>query len=880
MSSRPDPHDREWALDLRKRQLTRDGQLVELGGRAFDLLAALAVTPGELVDGDALVRRVWPGRVVETNNLQVHISALRKVLGHEAIATVRGRGYQLLLELAAPPTPAAPSPAAAPSSSPPETRAARPRSGNLPLVLTPLVGREVELRTLRELLRQHRMVTVTGPGGVGKTLLALAALQAAEAPGPDSAGPWLVELAGLAESTPVAEAVARTLGFKLPGLQDATDELVDLLRTRTALLLLDNCEHRADEASHLLDRLAQSAPQIQVLATSQVRLQHRSERVLRLGPLALPDVSASVAEQRASPAVTLFCARVTALGAGVALEREDDGGLAEVAAICRRLDGLPLAIELAAARVPLLGLTGLRLRLGQQLQVLNGGPRGAPERHRTLQAALGWSYTLLNPSEQRAFRRLGVTSGSVSLPLAQALLIDDMTAGNAPVTDSPDELRAEASAADRADVSLNLLQSLLDRSLLVSLPVEAHAPEGTPPRLRLLDSARSFAQEKLQADGEWDAALRTLARALLRQFTRAPGSESFSGRLAELPARAADLDNLRVALDGLARQADLAPLHVELAGASAWVWSRLGLRAEGARRCRQALQRVDEQTPPALEARLQLAWATVVYRRGAAGDMAAAARAAELYHDLGDRPGRFRALLVLTILYALTDDEPRCMATMEQLAASFDPAWGNVMWGGYYWAVGFSMAQLNKDDDMRERLREAPALMRLLADDELQMPMLVSLAQGHRVLGELAEAIRVGRQAVALARRVNAPGRLGMALGDLAAYLADAGDMEEALALAREAVSLRAADGSLGTLLDQLAWLACARGRYEQAAMALARADLHHVHRNGRRERMLREPHLRAGLAVAAALTPESLAHCRQRGTALGDDQAARLTLD
>lgn len=854
-----------WTLDARKRRLLCDGQPVPLGGRAFDLLAALAAQPGELVEAELLVQRIWPGRVVEDNNLQVQVSVLRKLLGAEAIATVRGRGYQLVLELGTAPAADAAAAPAMPAAADIPSRVL----GNLPLQATPLIGREEVLQTLRRLLQQHRLVTVTGPGGVGKTRLALAALAPSTAAPPPAAGTWLVELAGLADSTPVAEAVARALGFSLAGLGAADDELLDLLRQRALLLLLDNCEHRADEACRLLARLAQAAPQLQVLATSQVRLQFPGEQLLRLAPLPSPHEAQSAAEQRANPAVALFGARVAALDPGFDLAREGEPALADVTAICRALDGLPLALELAAARVPLLGLAGLRERLGQPLALLQAGaPAGTPARLRTLQAALEWSYALLGADEQRAFRRLGLSSGRLSLPLAQALLADDEPAAAAG-SDEP----GPAAAA------LELLQGLLDRSLLAPLPAAEDAPAGTPPRVRLLDSARLFAHRKLCARGEADAALARLVRALLRQFTRPPGADEFLGRLAELPARAADLDNLRVALDGLAQQPTLADLHVELAGTSAWVWSRLGLRAEGARRCRQALQRVNAQTPPALEARLQLAWARAVNRRGAPGDLQAAARAAELFEALGDPRGQFRALMVLAMLYALTGDEPRCMGTLEQLSDRFDPQWGQVLWAGHFWTVIFCLPQLDHLEHVRAQMNLGRQLMANM-DDEMRLPALATIAQGHALLGEPAEAIQAAREAAALARQRKAWGRLGMVLSDLSTYLAEAGQTDEAQALAREAIDLRAADGTLGTLLDQLAWQACLRGRHAPAAVALARADLHHQHRQGRRESALRNAHRRASEAVAEALTPEQQALYRQRGALLGDDEAARQTLD
>jgi DNA-binding winged helix-turn-helix (wHTH) protein len=282
-----------WTIDPHTRQLAIDGQPAPVGERAFDLLMVLAAAAGTVVATDTLLRRVWPGRVVEENNLHVHVAALRKLLGPDVIRTVSGRGYQLT-----------PPPDDGPAHAEPAAASLRPSPGNLPRALWPLVGREGDLQTLRQLLSRQRTVTVTGPAGVGKTSLALA--MARELAASATGGAWMVELAGTAggaDATPLAESVARVLGISLPGLQQADDELVDVLRQRPMLLVLDNCEHRAHEAGQLVDRLTHDTASVRVLATSQVPLQHRAEQVFRLGTLALPPPDATAAEARAAGAV-------------------------------------------------------------------------------------------------------------------------------------------------------------------------------------------------------------------------------------------------------------------------------------------------------------------------------------------------------------------------------------------------------------------------------------------------------------------------------------------------------------------------------------------------------------------------------------------------
>jgi tetratricopeptide (TPR) repeat protein len=501
-------------------------------------------------------------------------------------------------------------------------------------------------------------------------------------------------------------------------------------------------------------------------------------------------------------------------------------------------------------------LLALGLGLGQPLALLTGGPREAPARQQTLRGAIAWSHALLGDAERCAFRRLGIFAGSFSVTVARQVL------------DLPGD--------DEGPV-LDLLGALLGKSLLVP-------PVGGPgvhpaPRLRLLDSTRSFAREQLQACGEHPATSVRLARAMLVLYGRDDGPRSHDARPGAEQALATDLDNLRAALDALATQEDQAQLHIELAGAAAWIWSRLGLRAEGLRRCRQALARIEDDTPPRLEARLQLGWAALVHRRGEEGDSTAAARAAALYEGLGDRLGRFRALSILAFMHALAGLEDACMATLEALADAFEPSWGAMQWGAYDWTVGACLSQFGRVQEAVDMCNKGIRHAEMLASDSVLAFTWISSAQLASMQEDFERAVEHARQGVAFARRANAHGRLGMALGDLACYLGELGRIDEALPLAREAVDLRAQDGTLGSQLDQLARLACARGRYREAAVALGRAAVHHRWREGRRERYLLGPYLRATAAVAAAVPEADVQDWCARGAAMGDDEVARLTL-
>ncbi|GAA3841923.1 BTAD domain-containing putative transcriptional regulator [Saccharothrix violaceirubra] len=390
------------------------------------------------------------------------------------------------------------------------TRGARPRH-NLPAPVSPLVGRDSAVSAVRTLLDRARLVTLTGPGGVGKTRLALAAAHGLTA----ADGVWLVDLSG-ATGDRVAAVVAAVLGVRDEG--DLVDAVAETLRVRETVLLLDNCERVVDEVATLVSRALRAAPGLRVLTTSQEPLGVSGEALYVVPPLPLPD------------AMALFAERAAGFLDG------DDG---TVAAICRRLDGLPLALELAARRVRALGAGGVLDRLDDRLRLLAGGPRDAPERHRTLRAALDWSWDLLGDAERVVLRRVAVHDEGWALDAAEAVAGDD---------------------------ALDVLTRLVDRSLVV-------AAEG---RFRLLDSVTHYGRERLREAGEEDPVRLAHARFHLALAER-PGLRA-GGQLARLARLDADTANLRAALDVLTGAE-----RVRLAKALTWYWFLRGRLGEARR---------------------------------------------------------------------------------------------------------------------------------------------------------------------------------------------------------------------------------------------------------------------------------------------------------
>ena len=458
------------AIRREARQVLVDGLPVRLGARAFDLLLVLIEHRDRVVNKNELLEIVWPGLVIEENNLQVHVSALRKLLGPATIATIPGRGYRFTATLMS----SAGGSSEAHVASHGEMSAATParRSTDRQSEEPNLFGRDEDFRAVTGLVIAHRLVTLVGAGGIGKTVLAHAVARSLNAA--FSHGVCVVDLAPLTDAQQLAAVVAGALQVTL-GHGEVSVALADALKARHMLIVLDNCEHLVQSAALLAATLLHVAPRLHLLATSQEPLKLQHEQLYRVGTLAVP-ARITLEEAKAAGAVRLFEHRAHAADQRFVL---DESNFAAVVDICVQLDGIALAIELAAARVQLLGVQGLRDRLGQRLFVLSGGSRVAPPRQRTLRAALEWSHTLLSVEQQAVFRRLGVMSGSFGLDASQQV--------------------AALGTIDQWAV-LDHLGALVEKSLI---NVEADA-DGVM-RYRMLETMRQFALERLAESGEQHA---------------------------------------------------------------------------------------------------------------------------------------------------------------------------------------------------------------------------------------------------------------------------------------------------------------------------------------------------------------------------------------
>jgi len=527
-----------FVLNIRARELLADGEPVPIRTRAVDLLVALATRPGHLVSRQQLIDEVWAGLVVEENNLSVQINALRKVLGSAVIATVPGRGYRFV-------PPVAPLPADQGDGTP---TCAGSFGATLPIALNEaidLIGRHVELATVSALIAQRRLVSLIGAGGIGKTRLAKALLH--RHLGDFAHGGCFVEL-GAVEAAPTHSSAAvdmlatlLTSSLRLPqsGNAPPLEALVVHLQPLQMLVVLDNAEHLLEPLAVLVQALLARAPGVKLLVTSQAPLRIAGEWRYTLAGLSFPQKPVDVPVALTHGAVALFVTRAAALDGRFKLT---DATLPGVLDICRRLEGSALAIELAAARLSLLGLPGLVQSLGRPLQSLSVRRRDAPPRQQTLRAALEWSHALLDPAEQTVFRRLAIFSGTTSLVLVQAVLAD------APGVGTVQPITLDATPA--GDAVLESLSQLVDRSLVQVMGADDPTPHATAPRYRLLDAPRALAMEQLRASGELPAMEERLARVMLALIEAAYDDLLYNRRGVERVVEefAPDVDNGHAAL--------------------------------------------------------------------------------------------------------------------------------------------------------------------------------------------------------------------------------------------------------------------------------------------------------------------------------------------
>ena len=612
-------------LQPAERRLLADGRPVSLGPRALDVLLVLVERAGRLVTKDELLQQVWPNLIVEENNLQAQVSALRKILGAEAIATVQGQGYRFTWAASCVPVTVQAAP--------------QPRGHNLPRQLTSFIGRQREIAEIEGLLERSRLLTLTGLGGCGKTRLSLQI--AADLLGQFADGAWFVELAALADPGLVAQAVATTLAVKEASGTGLTQVLIEHLEPKRLLLVFDNCEHVLEACATLADLIVRQCPGVVLLSTSRERLGLAGEQTYRVPALSLPD------QTRVHTPMSVVTAESAQLFVDRALLVRPDfqithAGAPALASLCGQLDGQPLAIELAAARVRSLTVEEIDSRLGQRFSLLTGGPRTAAHRHQSLRALIDWSHELLTEAERLLLQRLSVFAGGWTLEAAERVCADD---------------RVPVPAV------LDLLTSLSDKSLVVGEPASGHF------RYRLLETVRQYACDRLHGaaqTAQWQRRHRA------HFLDLAEGAEqAFTGTDQQvwLDRLETEHGNLRSALDGAVESGEDAASGLQLAGALLRFWSVRGYLAEG-RGCLARLLAAATDAPGPVRAKALNAAGTLALEQGDyAASMSFHRQSLAISQDLGDTRGVTRSLNNLGVVAYECGDYPTAQALNSQTLA-------------------------------------------------------------------------------------------------------------------------------------------------------------------------------------------------------------------
>ncbi|MFR9776084.1 AfsR/SARP family transcriptional regulator [Micromonospora sp. MS34] len=699
------------------------------------------------------------------------------------------------------PPPAGP-PAAAGRAAPAEPPGPVARPGNLRAPLTTFVGRDTELRRLADQLRDGRLVTLVGPGGAGKTRLAttLAGTLADAHPG----GAWLVELAAVTDPADVPQVVVRALGLREAGLlegpapRDLLDQLVEAFSVAPTLLVLDNCEHLVDAAAQLVDELLGRCPQLRVVATSREPLGIVGEALCPVPPLGLPAPAATLAEAVGSPAVQLFVNRAAAVRPGFAVT---EANVAAVVEVCRRLDGLPLAIELAAARTRTLPVEELAARLSDRFRLLTGGSRTAMPRHRTLRAVVAWSWDLLEPDERRLAQRLAVFPGAVTPESAARLC----------------ELSPPIAPA-----ALDLLSALVDKSLLQRL-------DGPRPRYRMLETIREYGLERLAEEDEVATARRAHAQYFLELSERAEPRLRGPEQVVWLPRLAAERENLLAAFHFACDTGD-AGVAVRLAAAVSPLWTVQGNHAEAGAWLRAVLE-LPGEAPPAARRAATAAYLfnTVLTGGRVGGDVPIDTLLARLPDCDGPDDHPVAALLDPALAF-VHEDVAAGLAAIAHLRRHPDP-----------WARGtlMLMAALlhGQDGDtaaMRADLAEAATAFRETGDRWGLAMALTFEAHVHLVLGDFPVAMAAAEEAATLLHTLDATADAALQRVLLAVALIWHGDLSRARDELRSLVAPAARPVAARYLVLAHLWLGhLARydGALDEAARAYdrARADLERI---------------------------------------------------
>ncbi len=722
--------------------------------------------------------------------------------------------------------------------------AADSRPNNLPFQLTTLLGREQDLIEARSLLEAHRLVTMSGSGGVGKTRLALRV--GVELLGLYPHGVWLCDFSQIADPVLVASAVAKVLVVGERPNHPLVDSIVESLKRKKALLIFDNCEHVVNAAAELVDEILHNCPNVRILATSRQALGIVGEVVYRVRSLSLPDSTDGLKADEGLHygAIALFVDRAQASDARFAFTDESAPIVAE---ICGRLDGIPLALELAATRSNVINLQSLARSLDDRFKVLTAGGRTALPRHKTLAALIDWSYDLLTTQEQTLFGRLGIFAGGFSLAAARAVCGGD--------------------GLDEIDI-LDLLSSLTDKSLVVADTV------GRQERYRLLESTRAYALEKLKAGGERERLARRHAE-FFRDEAQAAAKRWGTGSLAAwLAGVELERDNYRAVLEWALTDGHDTALGGAVAGDLMRLWFDGGLTAEGRYWIDRALAALDESAHPQVAARL---WFSRAVLSHAKRKHDCAERSIALYRAAGDGHGAAAALKVLGYaLFQMGRLEQASEANTSALAA-FRERGAKVELASCLSQQGIVKWHLGDVAGGRELFMQSLAGFKALEDDSGTAQVLSCLAELEFAQGRFEQALRSALEALETHLSAKNASDIAIDYVNIAAYSLPLGDVDGARRAARE--GLRWARQGLyaqwvAIALQHFASLAAVRGQTHNAARLLGYVNAQYAALGSEREYTEKWSYDRLVAKLREQLSDDEREKLGAEGGAWSEDQA------
>jgi predicted ATPase/DNA-binding winged helix-turn-helix (wHTH) protein len=788
-----------------ERLLLRSGEAVDVGSRALDVLIALVESAGEIVGQRELMLRAWPNMVVGDGSLRVAIGGLRKALcdgqdGMRYIANVAGRGYCFVAHVDRP--------TARPLESTPLPVVSEPRpvpKHRLPARLARMVGRNDAVEALSMLLTARRFVSVVGPGGMGKTTVAVSVAHALL----DEFGHavYFVDLGAVTDETLVPSAVAAALGV-LGQTQDPLPGLVAFLAGRRLLLILDNCEHVIDAAASLTECLHREAPRVHILTTSRESLRVEGEHVHFLVPLNYPTAreDLTAAEALATPAVQLFMERAFASGYASELT---DADAPTVAAICSRLDGIALAVELAGSRVGAYGLRGTADLLGNRFKLLWQGRRTAPPRHQTMAAMLDWSFNLLSDRDRCVLGRLSIFVGLFTLEAAQAV-----------ATDHPID------ALEVADA----IASLINKSLIWVVPIDGVAHH------RLLDPTRAYAAQKLAQTADENAAARQHA-SYYAQYLSSCAGKGVAITIEDVAFAAPYLGNIRAALECSFSGAGETAIGVKLAAAAAPLFFDLSLFVECLRWCEQGLAELPESdhgsaTHLTLQAFLA---ASMMLTRGNSDEVRRGIEdALRLADARGDQEYQTHLLVGLCVFLSRIGDfrgalalAQRSITITQAIGSPGVIAAGESVLGVAYHFIGDQIGARRHCERGLMKAEAAGTERVAFFGYDHEIRALMALARCYWLIGFADRAAKTARRAIDVATTRDHPFNLCMTLIFTTTVFLWRGDLDEAEQLIRRLIA-HAARHSLGPChtvgMALSGELSVARGNPSEGVALLRRA--------------------------------------------------------